>query len=605
MLNATQAIGSYYSSNGDAMDLDPVDPAFAPTLNNLYRPITPSRPQPPQAQPRIPREVLERVAANIKLVQEALKLPRGDQDAQEAPSTPPSRSIVPGPDNNVQPSPVDGDDLLKRLQQTLDNLPDDILELAPVHLPSLPPDILTVHKLFHFFRATPPKMGCVIPNSERQIWYTPTQQDYVALNSIPKGAPEIVGIYLDKPEYLTSYLTDGCGFVQGWIPFDKTQWCTCRYDVGNKRFVTQSGNETGALVVGYRTPWAPICNGCRGDRSVEVRVLDYLARWFSFSVPPGGYIVDIMGACTQTEELHQAGDGTGPSTPNGPEPEPEGQAAVELTANSQAALRRVDMLIQGDAVKSPTRKSKRRRGDEEVDAAGDMSKRPRVILEKRHRLPDGPLSLHDPFVDGPSAGNPFSEAGGHMMLSDDDEDFGPSAAPPLPYNTPHVGTANNRTITHNNNDPQAPQQPQSVNPPAGGIPPAAVAQVHAHFALKNPGPGGLPPKATAEEVLALWAVQNKTHDESPVALPAGQHCNTCKNPRRPPAQNNQRKCQRCSDLHYEIRQLNFARGWCTNAGCDRHVGFPRPMKAFGEPFAYCQQCRDAKQQKRDTNKKKT
>ena len=600
ILGATKQIGSYYSNNDDAMDLDPVGPAFALALKNLYN-ITPSRPKPPPSQPRIPREVLQRVAANIKEVEKALKLPEGVQGAQEPPSTPSNQSVTPGQDNNVQPSPLDVDALLKSLKNTLDNLPDDLPDYLPDELPNPTPGVLTVHKLFHFLRATPPTVGFVIPNSERQIWYRPTQQDYVTLHANPKGVANLVGVYLENPDYLTSYLTDGCGFVQGWILYDQGQWCTCRYDDKKNRFVTRGGSETAALDVGFRTPWAPVCNGCRGDRSVEVRVLDYLARWFSFVVPPGGDIVKIMRAWTQTEQLQQAGDGPGPLTPNGPDPELEGQDGIDYTVNSQAVLWDIDSRLPGSTAMSPTRKSKRRRGDEEVDEAGEMSKRPRVILEKRRHFPDGPSSLHDPFVDGPSASvplparDPSSDAGDHMML-DDDEDVGPSAAPAAPHIAPHVGTANNGTV-HNNNM-QAPQQPQSINPPAGGIPPAAIAQIRAQIAAKNFGPGNLPPRATVAEVLAIWAVQNRTFPESPGDLPKGQYCGTCKNPRRPPAAKNKNKCERCSALHIAIRELNFERGWCTAEGCDGHVGFPRPRKPSGPVFAWCERCRNKQQRQR-------
>ncbi|KAK3334583.1 hypothetical protein B0H65DRAFT_437053 [Neurospora tetraspora] len=636
-----QANDSWYAGDGDEMDIDLIDPA----LRDPYPPVTPNprdpnaspslsppppppppfptpfpptpqHPQPPQDQPRIPLEVMKRIEANVARVQAAINAmgpsqsQNQNQDAQNPPSTPPNRSIAPNPEgeqrNNVPSSPVDFTGILERLKKTLDNVPDDPPDLPPLTLPPRKRGILRVDDLFTLLRAAPPRVGCVIPNSERQIWYRPTQEDYVELNH--NGVVDILQIYLDKPSYLTTYLTNACGFVQSFM-YDQTQWCNCRYDPENTRFArgdeTLGGNGTGALVVGYRTPWAPICNGCRGDRSVEVRVLDYLARWFSFPVPEGSDILDVMEAWEQAERFQQGGDVAGPWTPNGPPPEPEGQAEIELTAHSKALSRKFQGLLQGFSggvldgtnagdVKSPTRKPKRRRY-EGGDETGESHKRQRVV-EKRHPLPGGPF-LHDPFVDGASAGvplsggDPFEDAGGPMML-DDDDDWAPAAAPPpMPAamgfpppnspNTPYVATANNNN--NNNNNPLVPQRPQR---PQGA------------------NSGGIPPRATAADAHARLTAEGKEYAEWAVDLPCGQHCINCKNVRMKPAKKNTKKCQKCVDTHAKIREINRERGYCTNTGCNRHMGTPRPLKANGEPFAYCLQCREKGKQKHQKRTKK-
>ncbi|KAK3495340.1 uncharacterized protein B0T23DRAFT_404070 [Neurospora hispaniola] len=632
-----QAVDLWSLGNGDEMDIDLIDPA----LDDLYPfdnpnpddpnpspslpPPPPSAPpatqplQPPQDQPRIPLEVMQRIEANIARVQAALNAmgaaqsQHQNQDApKNAPSTPPNnRSVGPktpvegeqGSKNKVQSSSVvDFDGLLESLKKTLDNLPDDDTDdTCSLTLPRpRPNDMLTVHDLFTLLRAAPPKVGCVIPNSERQIWYRPTQADYVELNQAGSVA-DIVHNYLLKPSYLTTYLSDACGWML-WFMYDKTQWCTCRYDPVNTRFVRgdepPGGNGSGALVVGYRTPWAPICNGCRGDISVEVRVLDYLARWFSFPVPEGSNILDVIEARVQAERFQQA-DVAGPWTPNGPPPEPEGRAEIELSANSKALSRKFQSLLQGFSggaldEANAARKPKRRRYEEE-DETGESNKRQRVE-EKRHRLPDGSF-LYDPFVDDTSAdvplsgGDPFGGTGDAMMLDNDDDDW-PSvaAAPPPPNspNAPHVATANNQT----NNNPQPPQRPQQLQRSQRSRRPRVA------------NPEGIPPRATAADAHARLAAEGKEYPPWPVDLLPGQHCNNCKSVRMKPAKENTRKCQKCIDTHAKIREINRERGYCTNMGCKQHQGIPRPLKENGEPFAYCPQCREKSNQKHAAKLKK-
>lgn len=299
-----------------------------------------------------------------------------------------------------------------------------------VDMPPHKPGILTVNQLFHILRCTPPKVGSVIPNSERSIWYRSLANDYAELHRLDGGLLMLIEPYLTgEPGYRDSpdCLANGSGSLL-WLDDLQIQWCTCHYDSVNTRFVTREGNENGALVVGYRTPWAPICNGCRGMRSVEVMVIDYLARWFSFPVPKGSHIMDVMEAWAEAEQIQQR-DGVVPATPNGPAPEPEGQVEIELSAKSKALSRRVQALLRGDHVvmidpnMTPTRKQKRQRGDEGREEAEENNKRPRIIMPmvKRHRLPDGPSSS-DPFVDGPSADvsvparNPFAGTGDVEML---------------------------------------------------------------------------------------------------------------------------------------------------------------------------------------------
>lgn len=59
-----------------------------------------------------------------------------------------------------------------------------------------------------------------------------------------------------------------------------------------------------------------------------------------------------------------------------------------------------------------------------------------------------------------------------------------------------------------------------------------------------------------------------------------------------PAVPGTKKCQKCIDTHTKIRDLNFERGYCTKSGCQTYMGLPRPTKGFGEPYAYCAQCRE-------------
>lgn len=557
-----------------------------------------------QLRPRYPAAVMRRVAANIASVQVAYNELTGFQKAAapQPPSTPPP--------NTVAENPME---ILERLKKSLEAIPDNPEERV-VGIPPPIPGVLSVHQLFHILRCTPPKIGCVIPNSERQIWYRIMANDYAEHHNLDGGLLQLIEPYpTGEPGYRDSpdCLANGSGSLL-WLDDLQIQWCTCHYDSLNTRFVTREGNANGALVVGYRTPWAPICNGCRGQRSVEVMVIDYLTRWFSFPVPMGSHIMDVVEAWAEAEQIQQR-DGIVPSTPNGPLPEPEGQAEIVLSAKSKRLSRRVQALLRGDyavmmdAYGTSTRKPKRRRENEGGREVDENNKRPRVILPmvKRHRLPDGPSSS-DPFVDSPSADvslpapDPVADTGDVMML--DVWGLDPNAAAaaaPLSQNTaPSVTTA-----------PQQPPQPQQVQqpeqfqwPPPSCQPqqfqqPQDVQQQPQQFQqVHSVNLGGILPKATAAEVHAILAAEGKEDPEEPEEFEV--HCVWCKKTRMKPAVPGTKKCQKCIDTHAKIRDLNFERGYCTKSGCQTHMGLPRPTKTFGEPYAYCEQCRQKQQRQR-------
>ncbi|KAK3399435.1 hypothetical protein B0T20DRAFT_340269, partial [Sordaria brevicollis] len=471
-----------------------------------------------------------------------------------------------------------------------------------IGFPPPQPGILSVHQMFHILRCTPPKVGSIIPNSERCIWYRSFANEYAELNYFVGGLLKLIEPYLNGEagyEDSPDALANGSGAVR-WREDLQVEWCTCHYDSFSTRFVTRQGNAEGALVVGYRTPWNPVCQGCRGMRSVEIMALDYLARWFSFPVPAGTHILDVMEAWAEAEQIQQKG-GDVPETPNGPSAESEGRSKIDLSTRSKLLSRKVQGLLWGERAlmraieeaSSPTRKSKRRREDDGGEEAGENNTRPRVVqpMPKRRRLPDGPSSA-GPSVDAPSANasvaasNQITGSGDVEMMDVWGDDPAASAAPVFQNTAPSVVTAPQQA-------PQGQLQYPPLVPPQVQIPQLQYAQPQPPQAQVPQGinPGAIAPRATAAEAQAILAAEGREYPEEPEDVEA--YCNCCKNKRMKQAgRAGNKKCQKCIDTDTKIRNLNFERGYCTRWHCKTYMGLPRPTKGFGEPYALCLSCRE-------------